>query len=135
MNYCHFSYELQRYNLVHEEKKNPHVCTTKRKKNRHVCTKCANVFTTKFALKDHMDRHDNKGTFYCGHVNSHIIEESPCICKTCDKRFAYKSNLKRHQAKCNGAKSYFECNKCGKKIQLKGCCASMTQSKRFQCKK
>jgi hypothetical protein len=51
-----------------------------------------------------------KGKFYCiycsrcfvnksqydGHVNSHKIEESPYICQTCDKRFAYKSNLKRH---------------------------------------
>ena len=28
-------------------------------KKPHVCTKCGNGFTTKFALKDHMDRHDN----------------------------------------------------------------------------
>ena len=65
-------------------------------------------------------------------------KESPYICKTSDKRFAYESNLKRHQATCNGTKLYFECNKCGKKKLAKRLLRQhdmVHQSKRFQCQK
>nr|XP_061837099.1 zinc finger protein 845-like [Nerophis lumbriciformis] len=124
---------------THTDNKHSECSTKKRGKTCLSCSVCAESFTKKSSLTQHMTTHTGEKPFNCSvcgnsfsqnikltrHMRTHTGEK-PFKCSVCGKSFSIKSLLTQHMRTHTGEKP-FSCSVCGKRFSIK---SNLTQHMR-----